>query len=582
MKNKKSKIFPPSIINFFWDKQYKLETDSYLAQKIMMLSYITSILMIFLISFGILSLNQNKLLVGSLDLLIAAIVIIVRIYILKNQNYSFYAYFIIIFLGLYFLFLIYSGGADYSGPFWAYTFPVSAIFLLGRKSGKYYIFIFLIIAIAIFLLDLANNVYSLNYKLRFVGSFSATSVVVYFFGYAKEKMQHVLIQKNDEINDTLNKLKKNEKALTEQEKHYRTLFEASNDAIFLIDEGVYIDCNPKALEMFGCKREEIIGKPPHVFSPEKQPDESLSKNKAFSKITDALNGKSQIFEWLHCKLDRTEFFAEVRLDMVELNNKKLLLAAVRDITERKIAEEQMQLAKENAEKSDRLKSDFLAQMSHEIRTPINTIMNYTSLLKMEFGTVVSEDNSESFVAIHSAAHRLLRTIDLILNISDLEAGSYKPKFEEVNLPVKILTPVINEFRQAAINKHLFLSLSYPTEKMFVSLLDSYTVYQAVANLVDNAIKYTEDGGIKLVLKEENETFVLIISDSGIGMSKEYLPKLFEVFSQEESGYTRKYEGNGLGLALVKNYCSLNKILIDVESEKGKGTKFILTIPKHAA
>ncbi|MCB9248390.1 MAG: PAS domain S-box protein [Ignavibacteriales bacterium] len=578
MKQTKSNKF----INFLWDDRFKSELDLNVSRKLMMLNYLIIAIGVFLVPFGLLSLYQKSYIIGSLDIAAAFIVGVARYNSLKTQKYAFLTYFMIILLGIYFLFLIYSGGANFSGPLWSYLFPVVVMFMLGRKIGRVYVTAYLLLAVIIFLSQDSSYMYTLNYKLRFIGSFSAVSVLTYFVESIREKMHQTLLQKNTEINNSLNKLELKEKALIEQEKHYRTLFESSNDSIFLMDGDAFIDCNPKTLEMFGCKREEIIGKPPHVFSPEKQPDESLSKNKAFSKITDALNGKSQIFEWLHCKLDKTEFFAEVRLDMIYLNNRKFLLATVRDITQRKIAEEQLQLAKENAEKSDRLKSDFLAQMSHEIRTPINTIMNYTSLLKMEFGTVVSEDNSESFVAIHSAAHRLLRTIDLILNISDLEAGSYKPKFEEVNLPVKILTPVINEFRQAAINKHLFLSLSYPTEKMFVSLLDSYTVYQAVANLVDNAIKYTEDGGIKLVLKEENETFVLIISDSGIGMSKEYLPKLFEVFSQEESGYTRKYEGNGLGLALVKNYCSLNKILIDVESEKGKGTKFILTIPKHAA
>ncbi len=91
-------------------------------------------------------------------------------------------------------------------------------------------------------------------------------------------------------------------------------------------------------------------------------------------------------------------------------------------------------------------------MSHEIRTPINTIMNYTTLLKMEFENDVSEDNSGSFASIQNAAIRLLRTIDLILNISDLEAGTYDPKFEQTNLVTSIITPVVNEFKQAAENK----------------------------------------------------------------------------------------------------------------------------------
>ncbi len=154
----------------------------------------------------------------------------------------------------------------------------------------------------------------------------------------------------------------------------------------------------------------------------------------------------------------------------------------------------MFLAKESAEKSDRLKSDFLAQMSHEIRTPINTIMNYTSLLKMEFEDVVSEENAGSFNSIQNAAVRLLRTIELILNVSDLEAGTYEPKFESTSLADNIVTPVVNEFKQAAENKNLKLKYIVQCEDSS-TIVDVYTVYQTVANLVDNAIKYTQKGEI---------------------------------------------------------------------------------------
>jgi signal transduction histidine kinase len=106
--------------------------------------------------------------------------------------------------------------------------------------------------------------------------------------------------------------------------------------------------------------------------------------------------------------------------------------------------------------------------------------------------------------------------------------------------------------------------------------DEYTLSQIFANLLDNAIKYTEKGEVKIIISADKDAgLVCSISDTGIGMSNEFLGRVFEPFTQEEQGYTRKFEGNGLGLALVKEYCDLNKIEISLKSEKGEGTVFSL-------
>ena len=223
-------------------------------------------------------------------------------------------------------------------------------------------------------------------------------------------------------------------------------------------------------------------------------------------------------------------------------------------------------------KADKLKDDFLAQISDEIRTPVHNILSFTNLIKDELGENISEDLKFIFSSINSAGKRITRTIDLILNMSELKNGSYKPIFEKHDI-VKLLYKISAEYQQSAKNKNLYIDLIISSSNN-LCLIDEYSVSQIFANLLNNAIKYTHKGGIKIkVFNNDNSSVTVVFEDTGIGISKEFLPKLFGTFEQEETGYTRKYEGNGLGLALVKKYCEINNAYIWVESEKGKGSKF---------
>ncbi|MFQ5583909.1 MAG: PAS domain S-box protein, partial [Calditrichia bacterium] len=135
--------------------------------------------------------------------------------------------------------------------------------------------------------------------------------------------------------------KKIEQALVDNTERYRTLFESANDAIFLMEGEIFVECNQKTLEMFACTSEQIIGQPPYRFSPEKQPDGRNSMEKAHEKIDAAFRGEPQFFQWLHCRYDGTPFYAEVSLNKIELSGKLHLLAVVRDVTKRKEAEEEL-------------------------------------------------------------------------------------------------------------------------------------------------------------------------------------------------------------------------------------------------
>jgi signal transduction histidine kinase len=233
------------------------------------------------------------------------------------------------------------------------------------------------------------------------------------------------------------------------------------------------------------------------------------------------------------------------------------------------------LAKEEAEKSDRLKSEFLAQMSHEIRTPLNNILTYISLLKEEMEDKLPSELEPSFRVINSSALRLIRTIDLILNLSKIQTGNFDMQFGPIDLDNDILYELVLEFYSRASEKDV--KLNYKNNAINKKIFgDSYSIGQIFVNLIDNAIKYTTKGEINVILYNLENNVCVDITDSGVGISKEFLPTLFEPFTQEDSSDRRNYEGTGLGLALVKKYVELNNAKIFIKSEKQVGTTFTIT------
>ncbi len=242
--------------------------------------------------------------------------------------------------------------------------------------------------------------------------------------------------------------------------------------------------------------------------------------------------------------------------------------------------EELSKSKEKAEAAVKMKTEFLAQMSHEIRTPINSIMSYTQLLKDETFDLIPKDLQFSFDMINNGGRRLIRTVDLILNMSELQTGTYEVIIEECNI-VNLLNELVGEFQTAAKSKNLALMMLNRLDfEDSVLKTDIYTVTQIFANLIDNAIKYTVEGSIEVIaFKTKDNHLCVDVQDTGIGISEKFQETLFEPFTQEEQGYTRKFDGNGLGMALVSEYCKLNNALISVSSKKGEGTKFSIVFPQ---
>ena len=247
----------------------------------------------------------------------------------------------------------------------------------------------------------------------------------------------------------------------------------------------------------------------------------------------------------------------------------------RDITDLKQTERELKEALAKAEESKQLKEYFLAQISHEIRAPLNVIVGYSDILAEELKNFHNDDFYHILRSMKNNSKRLYRTFDLLLNMSQLQTGRYDVRFEKISL-LPIFKTLHSDFQSLAEEKKLFLNLNNNLEEEITVIGDHYSITQIFINLIDNAIKYSTVGGVDINLYRDGVNICVGITDTGKGMSREYTEKLFIPFTQEEMGYTRRFEGTGLGLAIVKSFADLNRAKLNVRSEVAKGTTFTIT------
>ncbi len=237
---------------------------------------------------------------------------------------------------------------------------------------------------------------------------------------------------------------------------------------------------------------------------------------------------------------------------------------------------ELEAAKKEAEKFILLKTHFMMQMSHEIRTPLNIILNGIELLKMNSGKASIDQSMDLFAMMEKGSTRIIRTIEEIIQLSAINSGNYDLKKIKLNLESEVILPLVQRYDAKAADKGLQLIYVKNTSTADMHL-DKFMVYHIFEEIVDNAIKFTNEGRITITeFLDERDHHAVSISDTGIGMSSEFLKDIFEPFRQEYTGYSRKYEGNGIALALAKKYAELNGISIDVSSTKDVGTQFLLT------
>ncbi|HEY3368748.1 MAG TPA: cache domain-containing protein [Symbiobacteriaceae bacterium] len=372
--------------------------------------------------------------------------------------------------------------------------------------------------------------------------------------------------------------------LEESETRARTIVESITEGIMLIRDGSYYDCNNYAISMFGCEtKAQFLETRPSAVSPPSQPDGTESVLRFEQLSHEALEHGFVSFEWTHRRCSGEDFAAEVVLSRLELDGKLFLQAVVRDITDRKLAEDSLQRAKEAAESASRVKSDFLANMSHEIRTPMNGIMG---LVHLALQTELTNKQRDYLTKVQTSALSLLGIINDVLDFSKIEAGKLAVEVVNFNLET-VLVNVSNVLTHRASEKELeFLSFIESDTPLHLKG-DPFRIQQILINLASNAIKFTDKGEVIIRIdtleKFRNEhgeqaRLSFSVSDTGIGMTKEQQERLFESFTQADSSITRRYGGTGLGLAICKRLVQLMNGDIVVESEPGKGSTFRFIIP----
>ena len=371
--------------------------------------------------------------------------------------------------------------------------------------------------------------------------------------------------------------KRRERELRQKERRYQSVFEDPNILVALVDpDGTVRNINQTAMRFVDASLEDVRGQP-FWETPWFAGDESIQR-KMRRWIERAAHEEYVGFEIDHTQAigEPLEVSGVVRPVRGEQEEVVSLLVSARDVTTQKEHERALVEAKEAAEEAARLKSAMLANMSHEIRTPLTSIIGFSELLSERLNDEPAQFNDR----IQQSGHRLMKTLNSVLELSRLEAGGQNLRGTTVCLD-EVARETVEMLQPRAQEKEIVLRMQCAETGGVEGRWNEEALHRIAENLLGNAIKFTSAGGqvVAHVWGEETEA-VLEVEDTGVGISEAALPNIFDAFKQESEGLRREYEGSGLGLSIVDQLVEGMGGRIEVESEKGEGSRFVVRLPRE--
>jgi PAS domain S-box-containing protein len=371
-----------------------------------------------------------------------------------------------------------------------------------------------------------------------------------------------------------------EQELRNQQFYTRSLIESNIDALMTTDPvGIISDINQQMEALTGSTRDELIGTPvKNYFTDPLAAEEGIRLVLREGKVTNyeltarAKNGNETVVSYNAATFNDRD------------GKLQGVFAAARDVTERKRFEQTLQEKNVEMEKANLAKDRFLASMSHELRTPLNAIIGFTGTLLMKIAGPLTEEQERQLKTVQSGGKHLLSLINDLLDLAKIESGKVDVTFEKLS-GSRLIREVEESLGQQARTKGLEFVTIVPDQDVIV-LADARTLRQILLNLVNNAIKFTEKGRVRLALmsKESNggRSTVFEVEDTGIGIRPEDQSQLFRAFAQVDAkARGRGHEGTGLGLHVSQKLAELLSGQIECESQYGKGSKFSLVLGRSA-
>ncbi len=406
-----------------------------------------------------------------------------------------------------------------------------------------------------------------------------TGVILLLLFYRYRTNKSISRQYQMLTKDLKNQYNKRTDELKEKEMQFRNLVEQIPMGVYrTTPDGMILFANQEVAKILGYQKAEEL----HNINLESEKEHyRMTREKFKSEIRQKVEIKGIESVWT--KKDGTKIFVSEYARLVKDSKGRELYyeGLVEDITQRKLAEQYLKKALEQAKESDRLKSAFLSTIQHELRTPLNSIMGFSELLSLEED--LPEDVLENIELIHNSGKKLLNIINDILDASLISTGKIKLNYQSCDIRKMIseLFETFNERIKSSKDKQsLELKMILPTEKeKHIIKTDKTRLRQVLSNLLDNSIKFTYKGAIELGYQLSNNNYVrFFVKDTGIGIPPEKQDIIFDQFRQAEETDTRSFGGSGLGLSISKNLVEMLGGEIWVKSTVGKGSGFFFTIP----